>query len=64
MKRLGLFRGYKYTTSVAIRVGDIQELRKLAKRENRGLRRSNSIDRLVVYPIPGMGSLGQLCVLR
>lgn len=64
MKRLGLFRGYRYTTSVAIKMGDIHELRKLAKRENRGLRKSNSIDRLVVYPIPGMGSLGQLCVLR
>lgn len=64
MKQNRLFRGYRYTTSVAIKIGDIQELKRIAKRENRSLKRSNSIDRLVVYPIPGMGMLGQLCVLR
>ena len=57
--------GYRYTTSVVINYGDANELRKMAKRENRNLRRQRRIDRLVVYPVPGqVPGIGQLCILR
>ena len=57
--------GYRYTTSEVIRWGDYDELKKLAKRENRLMRRQRRIDRLVVYPVPGcMPGIGQLVILR
>jgi len=64
-RKSDLVRGYRYTTSVSVRYGDAKELRKIAKRENRSLRRNNCIERLVVYPVPGqVPGIGQLCVLR
>ena len=58
-------RGYKYTTSTVIKYDDYWKLRKIAKRENRNLKRQNRVDRLVVYPVPGqIRGIGQLCILR
>lgn len=60
-----LFSGYKYTTSVVFNWGDIDELKRLARKQNRKFRRQNRIDRCVVYPISGpMIGMGQLCILR
>lgn len=57
--------GYRYTTNVVIRYGDMAELKKIAKRENRQLRKQRRIERLVVYPVPGtIPGVGQLCILR
>lgn len=58
-------RGYKYTTSTVIKYDDYWKLRKIAKRENRNLKKQNRVDRLVVYPVPGqIRGIGQLCILR
>lgn len=60
-----LFAGYKYTTSTVIKWGDINELKRIARRENRNLRKQHRIDRCVVYPVSGpIGGIGQLCILR
>ena len=57
--------GYKYTTSVVIKYGDYLELVKLAKRENKNLRKQRRPERLMVYPVPGrIYGVGQLCILR
>lgn len=63
MKRL--FSGYKYTTSTVINYGDIDELKRVAKKQNRMFKKQNRIDRCVVYPVSGpMAGVGQLCILR
>lgn len=60
-----LFSGYKYTTKVVFQYGDLHELKKLARRENRQLKKQRRIERCVVYPVPGcIGNMGQLCILR
>lgn len=60
-----MLKGYHYTTKEVIRWGDWDELNKIAKSENRNLRKQRRIDRLVVYPVPGtMAKIGQLCILR
>lgn len=59
-----LFHGYKYTTMDVIRYGDFHDLKKLARRENRRLKRGKFIGRYVVYPVPGsMVGVGQLVFL-
>ena len=59
------FKGYKYTTSNVIQFGDYNELKKIAKRENRSLKKQRRIERIVVYPVPGtFYGKGQLCILR
>ncbi len=56
--------GYHYTTRNLIRYGDFKDLKKIAKLENRKLRRQRRIERLVVYPVPGsISGMGQLMVL-
>lgn len=60
-----IFSGYKYTTSVVINWGDVHELKKEARRQNRNFRKQRRIERCVVYPISGpMIGMGQLCILR
>ena len=57
--------GYKYTTSVVVKYDDYGKLRKLAKRENKNLRKQRRPERLMVYPVPGqIRGIGQLCILR
>ena len=59
------FQGYKYTTSVVVKYDDYQKLKKIAKRENRNLKKQRRVERLAVYPVPGcVGGVGQLCILR
>ena len=59
------FSGYKYTTSVVVKYDDYQKLRKIAKKENRSLRKQRRVERLAVYPVPGrIRGVGQLCILR
>lgn len=61
---MDLIRGYRYTSRVYIKSGDLHELKKIAKSENRQLRRQHRIERLRVYPIPGtMPNWGQLVIL-
>ncbi len=61
---MDLIRGYRYTTKVFIKTGDFSELKKLAKRENRKLRREHRLERFKAYPIPGLlSNWGQLCIL-
>ena len=56
--------GYRYTTKEFIRYGDFNDLMKIAKAENKKLRKNRRIERLVVYPIPGtIAGMGQLVVL-
>lgn len=58
-------KGYKYTTSNVVQFGDYNELVKIAKRENRNLRKQRRVERIVVYPVPGtFYGKGQLCILR
>lgn len=60
-----LFGGYKYTTKVVFNYDDYNKLVKIAKRENRRLKKQHRIERVVVYPVPGcMTGMGQLCILR
>ena len=60
-----LVSGYKYTTREVIRWGDWNELKRIAKSENRKFRKQRRIDRCVVYPVPGMmHNVGQLVILR
>lgn len=62
---MGLLSGYKYTTSVVIGWGNVIELKKEARRQNRNFKKQRRIDRCVVYPISGpMPGMGQLCILR
>ena len=59
------FQGYRYTTSTVIKYDDYWKLRKIAKSENRNLKKQRRIERLVVYPVPGtIKGIGQLCILR
>ena len=59
-----LLHGYKYTTMDVIRYGDFHDLKKLARRENRRLKRGKFIGRYAVYPVPGsMIGVGQLVFL-
>lgn len=63
--KIRLISGYKYTTSTVVKFGEIKDLEKIAKRENRNLKKQNRIDRCVVYPVSGpIGGMGQLCILR
>ena len=58
-------RGYKYTTKDFIRYGNFKDLSKIAKLENRKLKKQRRIERLVVYPVPGtISGIGQLVVLK
>lgn len=62
---LGILSGYKYTTSTVINWGNVKELKRIARHENRNFRKQRRIDRCVVYPISGpMPGMGQLCILR
>ena len=59
------FAGYKYTTSTVVKYGDYKELRRIAKKENRNLKKQRRVERLVVYPVPGrIVGVGQLCIMR
>lgn len=59
------FQGYKYTTSVVVKYDDYWKLKKIAKRENRQLKKQRRVERLAVYPVPGtIRGVGQLCILR
>ena len=59
------FKGYKYTTSNVVKFGDYCELVKIAKKENRNLKKQRRVERLVVYRVPGrFYGMGQLCILR
>lgn len=59
------FSGYRYTTSTVVKYDDYDKLRKIAKRENRNLKKQRRVERLVVYPVPGpVKGVGQLCILR
>ena len=60
-----IFSGYKYTTTTDINWGNIEDLQRIARRENRQLKDQRRIERCVVYPVPGtMPGIGQLCILR
>ena len=60
-----LSSGHKYTTSVTVNWGNVYDLKKEARRQNRQFKRQHRIDRCVVYPISGpMIGMGQLCILR
>ena len=60
-----LVKGHKYTTSRIIGFGDFFELKKMASRENRQLKRQRRVERIVVYPVPGtFYGKGQLFILR
>ena len=62
---LRIFSGYKYTTSVVINWGEVDELKKEARRQNRNFKKQRRIERCVVYPISGpMSGMGYLCILR
>lgn len=62
---MGIFRGYRYTTSTVVKYDDYVKLQKIARKENRNLKKQNRIERLVVYPVPGtIRGIGQLCILR
>ena len=59
-----LISGYKYTSSRVVTYGDFKELKKVARKENRNLRKQRRIERIAVYPVPGcMPGMGQLVLL-
>lgn len=64
MKIKDMIRGYKYTSRTFIRYGNYQELKRIAKSENKFLKKCHRIERMAVYPVPGsLGGMGQLVVL-